>query len=490
MTDASPGIPLATRPRRRISIRAALLLAVNGVLITGLAAGLIIDYQGGLAERLADRQTAMGDEAALVLTAVAQLRHHGLQVVQDYIDRACAQMQDASSPGHHIAVGLDQTMLQAQTHHRASPAFAQAMQRAAASGRNRAQMDGRSILVGTRGDDAARVYVAEFTTDVHRAARAQLLSRAGGIALLGLLLTAVVNLILLRLVTGPTQRLVGMVRRIGAGELGQSPPYFATAEWDFLARELGQMSRSLAQADRGRRVQMAKARQIQQNLLPRPDHLQTVGIHHVHLPAQDVGGDFFDVKIIDEHRLVLYMGDVTGHGIPAAMSAGMLKVLFEEQYGQALSDPAAVLGQINRRFHAVTLDGDFATMFMGIIDRRLGRLIYASAGHEIGYVMHRTGQLDELSTTGMPLGVDPRADYDLAGMDIEPGDALVLLTDGLVETLSPQGRLLGRKALPQALRQHGGDSAQELAARLLRLADAHRGPGPQLDDITLAVLRV
>jgi len=482
-------------PRWRLGIRAKLLIAVNAVLLVGLVGFLVLDFQRGWAERLSSKQVSLAEEAALVLSAADRLEHHGAEAVQQYIDQACAQMQDATSPGHHIAVRLDdQTLLQARTHDRASPAFAYAMQRASSAPDRRARVDGEPILVGSRRRGELVVYVSEFTRNIRRTARAQLFSRAGGIALVGIALTAIVNLVLLRVVTRPIGRLVETVRRIGGGELGIAPRRSTTAELDDLAMEIGAMSRSLAKADEYRRQQMAKARQIQHNLLPRPDHLQSVGIHHVHLPADDVGGDFFDVKIIDDHRVAVYMGDVTGHGVPAAMSAGMLKTLLEQGEGD-VANPAAVLQRINRRFHAVTLDGDFATMFMGVIDRREGRLIYASAGHEIGYIIRHGGGIDELNTTGLLLGIDPEANCEVAELAVEPGDTIVLLTDGLVETMSPEGKPLGRKSVVAALGADVDNAAQQepphdLAARLLGLADVHRDGGPPLDDITLAILRV
>ncbi len=487
---SNPALPENESPRWHLSIRAKLLLAINVVLLVGLAGLLVVDYQRGLSERLANKKVSMTEEASLVASAATMLRHHGLDAVQTYIDGACAQMQDAESPGHHIIVRFsDQTLLQARTHDRASPRLAQAMQVAARTPDHQAIVDHQSILVGaSRGADLT-VYVSEFTRNIRDAARSQLLTRALGIALVGITLTLIVNLVVLRVVAKPIRRLVSTVRRIGGGELGIAPSRSTTTELDDLAVEIGTMSRSLAKADEYRRHQMAKARRIQHHLMPRADHLQTVGIHHVHLPADDVGGDFFDVKIIDEHRVAVYMGDVTGHGVPAAMSAGMLKTLFEHG-GEEITNPAGVLNQINRRFHAVTLDGDFATMFMGVIDRRLGKLVYANAGHEVGYVVRGDGRIDHLNSTGMLLGIDPQADCQVAELDIHPGDTVVLLTDGLVETMSPQGRLLGRQPVVTLLADACRKSAHELAADLLRLAETHRGNQPQHDDITLAVLRV
>ncbi len=475
----------------RLSIRMALLLAVNTLLLVGLVSLLVVDYQRSLAERINSQQVAMAEEATLVLATIMMFQHpRDWPRIQDYIDRACAQMQETTSPGHHIAVKIGETVLQAHTHHRASPAFALAMQEAAAAPDRQAQVDGETILVGMRSNETMQVYISEFTTNVRKAASTQLRSHAIGIGMVGLILTLLINLILMRLVTQPIDRLVQTVRQIGKGEMGASPPRFMTTEMDFLATEIGKMSQTLAKANQRRQWEMAKARKIQHNLLPHVKDLQNRGIHHAYLPAEDVGGDFFDVKVLDEHRVVLYMGDVTGHGVPAAMGASMLKTLFEQEHDPHAT-PDKVLQKVNRQFHAVLLDGDFATLFMGIIDRRHGTLVYASAGHEIGYVLRKNKQIDLLDVTGLLLGVDPDSIYPLVQMDLDPGDMIVLMTDGLVETQSATGEQFGRQAITEILLDLNlGASPKELAGQLLKKAAAHRGTKPQEDDITLAVLRV
>ncbi len=475
---------------KSISIRLKLLLTINAVLISAMGILLLIDYRQGLAERMQNKQVSLSEEADVLLPAIMALQHHGTADVQTYIDSACARMQDATSPGHHIAVELKDESIQARAHSRDSPAFIEAMRRGAASPDHLASVGGQPIIVGAREDGDTRVYVSEFTTNVRREARSRLFARAGGIALIGLVAAAIVNFLLLRLVTHPINRLVSMVRRIGKGEFGATMEYFGTAELDYLSAEVATMSHSLAEADRHRRQQMAKARAIQQNLLPRTEQLKSAGIYLTHQPAEDVGGDYFDVKAVNDHQLVVCIGDVVGHGVPAAMSASMLKTLFAHSSAQQ-DAPSAVLAEINRRFNAVTLEGDFATMLMAVVDRREGQLVYASAGHEAGYLVRTDGEICELSTTGMLLGIDPEALCDSVTVEISQGDTIVLLTDGLTETLSPSGKLLGRDALREVLRDsHCDGSAHHIADALLRRAAEHRDDQPQYDDITVAVIRV
>ena len=247
------------------------------------------------------------------------------------------------------------------------------------------------------------------------------------------------------------------------------------------------MSRSLDSVDRDRRLQMQKARTIQQNLLPQSDQLKRAGVDHAYIPAEEVGGDFLEVKTLQDGRVVVCLGDVTGHGVPAAVSAAMLKVLFQEPIAKT-TDPAAVLEKINQRFYEVTLDGDFATLFMCIVDRAAGKLTYASAGHEVGYLVRSENETIELPATGLLLGVDPDATYRSVHLGLQPTDKIVLLTDGLAEAMSANGDQLGRHTLLRAMKCAGRWAPAEIIARLKALGEEHRGDQVQFDDITLVAL--
>lgn len=473
-----------------LSIRTALLLTVNMVLLVALVLWLSIDYHRGLVQRLHEKQVSLDEEAALMLPAVSALHDQDIATVQRYIDHACAYMQETVSPGHHIVVRRGQMILQAQTHHRASEAMADAVQKAGNVRDRTGMVGGRVILVGTQKSDDGniQVYVSEFTTNVQRAAQTKLIARSVEMGILGFLLTAIINLILLRLVTRPVTLLVTTVRQIADGHLGTTPPALNTLEFDFLSNEIKKMSEKLALADQNRRFQMEKARKIQHHLLPVSEQLNGIGIHHIHMPAEDVGGDFFDVLSHDE-RIAICIGDVTGHGVPAAMGAGMLKILFEQSMVD-WSDPAQALIRINRRFGQVTLDGDFATMFMGILNRFSGQLVYASAGHETGYLITPNGQFSELKTTGLLLGVDPDATCDVITTMVQPGDRIVLLTDGLIEAMSPSGQALGRDRVQKTLMATYGLPVAQQAHALVDLVQTHQDTDHQQDDITIVMVDV
>ena len=474
---------------RRIGIRKALLLAVNTVLVVGFIIFVWIDYQHGLSQRLRDKEAELTEEAALVLPAVSVLRHHGDDAIQIYIDRTCAQMQDSVSPGHHISVKVGNRTYEAETHLQATPELSQAMRLAKDQPSHETSVSGRAILVGSHTQGDIEVFVSEFADHARQTARQRLIARVSAVVIIGVVLTLTVNLILIKLIIQPIDVLTRTVRTIGDGHLGSQSPRFFTAELDYLSTEVGEMSRSLGKAEHDRRAQMLKARAIQQNLLPARQTLKQAGVHHVYIPAEDVGGDFFDVKPIQQGCVAVCVGDVTGHGVPAAVGAAMLKTLFQNPASE-MSDPAAVLEEVNQRFHDVSLEGDFATLFMAVIDRRTGSLVYASAGHEVGYLIRPDKRVIELSATGLPLGVDSHATYQAVRLDLEPLDKLVLLTDGLAESMSATGEQLGRGTLAQALVDDGCSAPSAIIEHLLKVAKEHRADQPQLDDITLAVIGV
>ena len=478
------------RPIPRMSLRTKLLVLVNVFLLGSLVLGLTADYQHGLHARLEDKRVSLNEEAALLLPAIQRLQQNsGADAVQQFIDQACARMQSTTSPGHHIAVEIAGQAFQAQIHHRASPQFIEAMRRNAADQRDRVTVEGYALVVGADHEDGVQVYVSEFTSNILAEARHGLLARAAGGILLGLALAAVINLVLLRLVTQPVGRLAVTVRRIGHGELGLSSQRFSTVEFDELAREISAMSRSLADNDQRRQLQMRKARSIQRHLLPRPEQLKQFGIFYHHEPAEEVGGDFIDARTDHPDRLLIALGDVTGHGVPAAMGAAMLKALFDHS-SQQCSGPGDMARQINQRFCDITLEGDFASLAVLLLDRTTCQLTYTSAGHEPGYVLHADGRMTKLGATDMLLGVVDPIEGTERTISLQPGDRVVLLTDGLVETMGEQKQLLGREALVQILTDHAQAPPQDLVRILLNKANTHRGNGPVIDDVTLVVVLV
>jgi predicted ATPase/serine phosphatase RsbU (regulator of sigma subunit) len=231
------------------------------------------------------------------------------------------------------------------------------------------------------------------------------------------------------------------------------------------------------------------AAKIQQELLPQ--HAPTVrgySLRGLNIPAQAVGGDYFDFIRIDDHHLAVCIGDVSGKGLPASLLMANLQATLR---GQTLlhTSPAACLKRANRLLHESTNPEKFATLFYGILDTSLHRLDYCNAGHEFPLLVHPNGEYVQLDKGGIGLGMLEEFDYEEASLDVSPGDLLLLYTDGVTEAMNHREELFGKeRLLPLALQTRGGSAAEALEA-VVAAVRAHSGDAPQSDDITLVAVR-
>ncbi len=146
------------------SIRFQLLVAVNVVVFLMLAALLSFDYQRELAAHFGEKKFALKDEARTLLPSVIHLQRHGRDAIQEYVDYVCGRMEDADSPGHHIAVEIGGDLIQANSHHRASTDLGSTMKAATTKGGNQILHENQELIVGTQSHGDTSVYVSENVT--------------------------------------------------------------------------------------------------------------------------------------------------------------------------------------------------------------------------------------------------------------------------------------------------------------------------------------
>jgi sigma-B regulation protein RsbU (phosphoserine phosphatase) len=444
------------------------LITVNLVLVLGLATLLTLDYRGELEQRIDEKQSALLEEAITLLPAVLALRDGGPDAVQKHVDVVCGQMRETTSPGHHIAVRLGDTVVQAQAHHRASPELF-------------ATMEDASTRLQPRIDTAAGPIILAR-------AHGSLIRRTVGLASLCVVGAVIVNVILVRLVTRPLGALVETVRRIGSGHLGVQAGRFNTAELDFLANEINAMSVSLANAEKDRSRQFEKARRLQRHLGPQSLEVPGLKFAHAYEPATHVTGDYFDLIPQRDETWLLCVADVCGHGVPAAMGAAVLKMLLLAAC-ERTSEPTTIFSILNERFRLVTLPEDFATMILVHWDPRRSELRYASAGHETCFFFTQGGRTVDLVSTGPVLGVYQDCAWESRVMRAGDGDRLVLLTDGIADTINPRGECFGRERARSYVLERRTVSPDELAANLSRDLSAYRHGYAPRDDITILAAR-
>ena len=265
------------------------------------------------------------------------------------------------------------------------------------------------------------------------------------------------------------------------------PRRFEAAEVDF-ARKL---STSIALSLENARLfaeQRTIADTLQQALLSVPEQLPGLSFGHLHRSATeltDVGGDFYDLFPLPRGRLGIILGDVSGRGIAAADLAALVKNTLKA-YAHRRGSPARVLTDTNRLL-LQSITGDlFVTAFFGTLEMDTGVLSFSSAGHPPALVKRATGGIRSLEHRGPVLGLFPEAKHTNAQVDLEPGDQMILYTDGLTEARRG-GELLGERRLKKWLEDAGGVGSAELPDRLLHLALDFAG-GQLTDDLAILAL--
>jgi serine phosphatase RsbU (regulator of sigma subunit)/anti-sigma regulatory factor (Ser/Thr protein kinase) len=229
------------------------------------------------------------------------------------------------------------------------------------------------------------------------------------------------------------------------------------------------------------------ARLIQQNFLPRelPD-LPGWQIAAYYRPAREVGGDFYDVIPLPDGRVAFVVGDVTDKGVPAALVMSATRSVLRASAGR-LVEPGAVLERVNDHLCPDMPEKMFVTCLYGVLDPVTGHLRFANAGHDLPYVKTADGVV-ELRARGMPLGLMPGMAYEEKEATLEPGDSVLLHSDGVVEAHDPERDMFGFPRLKETMAGVAG--GQELIDRVLSDLEAFTGPdAEQEDDITMVTLQ-
>ncbi len=229
------------------------------------------------------------------------------------------------------------------------------------------------------------------------------------------------------------------------------------------------------------------ARDIQQALLPKNfrdyPHLSVSGIN---FPCLAVGGDYFDVFSLGDSRTAFLLADVSGKGLGAALCTNLLQGALS---GMTLgTDPARVFNHVNRFLCDHSEIGRYATMFFGILDDQ-GHLEYINAGHPSPFLIRRGIAEDVFTEGSYPVGLVPEAEYTAVCLKLEPGDTLVLFSDGVTEAMDPAEQLFGVPRLKDVLTGHMQTPLEELQQIVLQSVENFAHGASQADDLTLLLVR-
>jgi phosphoserine phosphatase RsbU/P len=255
--------------------------------------------------------------------------------------------------------------------------------------------------------------------------------------------------------------------------------------------ELRQTRQELARQLTTIRNELDTARQIQLSILPAEvPKVAGLDIAARYVPMSSVAGDFYDFIVIDRKQVGILVADVSGHGMPAALIASMLKVAFAAQSANAC-DPAKVLTGLNEALCG-KFQGHYVTAAYALIDTEKRTLCYAGAAHPALLMMeHASGQTRSLLENGLFLGFFGNATYSAVETSFEEGDWLVLYTDGISEAKGRSTEEFGESGLRLFLENHRDGTAASFADTLLNDVSLWAGGGEQQnqdDDVTLVAV--
>ncbi|MCB1173937.1 MAG: SpoIIE family protein phosphatase, partial [Leptospiraceae bacterium] len=239
------------------------------------------------------------------------------------------------------------------------------------------------------------------------------------------------------------------------------------------------------------RRDMETAARIQLHSLPKvPGMLAGMQIAARYEACREVGGDFYDLVYHSDDRISLLIADVAGKGVPAALFMEFSKTLLAGLIPRNM-DPVATLEQANEEVYANSEGGIFVTVMLIQIERELSRLRYGSAGHN-RQLLYRVKEksIEQLSARGAPLGILPGGKYTASSIDYEPGDILVLYTDGITECCNVDQEEFGEERLYQCLHSCHQEGVEALRDRIFASMQEFRGETEPFDDSTLMLVRL
>jgi sigma-B regulation protein RsbU (phosphoserine phosphatase) len=286
------------------------------------------------------------------------------------------------------------------------------------------------------------------------------------------------------------------VRQLAGGDFKARVPVRSRDEFGTLAASFNKMAEDLerhqalvVEQERLHR-ELELSRLIQTEMLPRdPLRLGTAEIKGLSIPAREVGGDFFNYFALQDGRLALLVGDVSGKGVSAALLMANVQATLRARLPLE-TDLARLADGLDREIDAKTPHSVYLTLFLGILDMDRSVLRYVNAGHNPQFVLRQRGGIERLSSTGMPIALYAGQGYQESAVDIAAGDLLFFYTDGLVETENERDEMFGAERLESLLATEHDQRIDTILHRVDEAVRAFRGRADQFDDATMMALRI
>lgn len=294
--------------------------------------------------------------------------------------------------------------------------------------------------------------------------------------------------------TRPINNLAAAANQLAQGDYSARSDIHSGDELQRLAEVFNEVGPRLAEHEKTQRS-LALARAIQQNLLPqRAPKLAGFEIAGRCRYCDETGGDYFDfIHLPDpENKMMgIVLGDVTGHGVGAALLMASARSILRSASLHFTGDLAELMTQFNNQLSEDTGDDKFMTLFYGALNGQDRTLTWASGGHDPALWYHqKTGAFEELPNTGPLTGYMKNMPYEQAGpVNLEIGDVLLVGTDGIWEAEDPAGQPYGKERLRELIQTKQNQSAEQIAEAVIQSVEDFCTPTVPEDDITLIVIR-
>jgi len=230
--------------------------------------------------------------------------------------------------------------------------------------------------------------------------------------------------------------------------------------------------------------ELEAAKKIQQYIIPSEfSYIDYPAISGVYLPIDDIGGDFFDCIRISEEKKAFMIADVTGHGIPAALTMTMSKMLFSIYAGR-FNGSAELMKEVNQSLRGTLLDTQYITAFYAVYDSREKKLTFTNAGHPRGlYYRASKEKVMALDTFGLFLGISDSVRYEEKSIYVNSGDRLFLYTDGISELKNSRGEEFGEQGLAKFIRENNHNRGENFNSSLLKTVNSFSKDSVRNDDL-------
>jgi len=315
---------------------------------------------------------------------------------------------------------------------------------------------------------------------------------AGIIFVLSLLASCFPAIFIAARLNRPVDRLSAAMEAVARGEIDTSVrPVSSGDELELLMHRFNEMIEGLRER-RALRQSLQLGHDVQQHLLPMsPPRLATFDLAGLSLYCEQMGGDYLDyLDVGDGRRWAVVVGDVSGHGVAAATLMASARAVLRSTLPQTGTDLAALLETLNDHLSKDFDASHFMTLALVVLDTEAGSIAWATAGHDPPILAGADGTLEQLQGEGPALGIIEDAGFSAFGpRRLRPDDTLLLTTDGVWETLSPEGEQFGQQRLLEILAETRGQSAEHAANTVRERVAAFSGNATLRDDLTLAVIR-